>query len=83
MRIISIQMKKNFLYLISTFGVYLIVSTFVALANNEFVFSTQIGIETLKKSLILITLSVVLSVLFYFVDLLIIKLRKKPGKPAR
>lgn len=76
-------MKKSFLYLITTFGVYLIVSTIIELVNNEFVFSTIIGLNVLKKCLILIVLSVVLSVLFYFVDLLIIKIRKKPTKPVQ
>jgi hypothetical protein len=76
-------MKKIFLYLLTTFGGYLIISTVVELLFNDFAFSSKIGINILKKAVILIIIAIVLSVLFYYVDLLIAKIRKKPGKPVQ
>lgn len=71
------KMKRDFIYLICVFGLYIVISTFSELKKNNFDFSSSVGMYLLKTCVIAIILALALSCLFYGVDALLKRFKRK------
>jgi phosphoglycerol transferase MdoB-like AlkP superfamily enzyme len=74
------KLKKDFLYLLPLFGLHLLVTTYFKFEENNFRFSSDVRTHFLQTAIISIVLAIALSVLFYFMDMIIQKISRKVRK---
>jgi phosphoglycerol transferase MdoB-like AlkP superfamily enzyme len=74
------KLKKDFLYLLPLCGLHLLVTTYFKFEENNFRFSSDVKTHFLKTVIGLIVLAIALTVVFYFMDMIIQKISRKVRK---